>query len=300
MAVNTQLPEGLTIELPEAILGYDVQLRLRGEDGKLASNLKYSIALADGRAFSGTTDAQGQTQRIATHKPTPVTALTLFPPQSVDGFCCAAQNIEVPMVVDLADNGIATNDLELGNATQEIALPRGKRRPLTPGEMAMARALFKDAVDYTKVWVYHAGWWVFAGQQNTAVTPNGKMYFPESTALYRDDFSSTSDHRDKALFIHEMTHVWQHQLGYAVKRHGLTVSSQGAKAYRYALSESGTLSDYNMEQQGEILSDYYMICVLGQPHGVWDPANANKPPALLATTVADFLRNPADKSHLPG
>ncbi|CAD0264845.1 hypothetical protein DENIT_210003 [Pseudomonas veronii] len=96
-----------------------------------------------------------------------------------------------------------------------------------------------------------------------------------------------------------MTHVWQYQLGYPVKRMGLVVTSRGAPAYRYALTEQSVLSDYNMEQQGEIISDYYLICVVGNPHGVWNERNFTKSPALLASTLESFLKKPADKKHLP-
>ncbi|MNO57436.1 hypothetical protein D3C76_479720 [compost metagenome] len=125
------------------------------------------------------------------------------------------------------------------------------------------------------------------------------MYFPESTQYYRDDFSNSFDDRDKALFMHEMTHVWQYQLGYAVKRHGLTVSSQGMDAYRYTLNGNGTISDYNMEQQGEIISDYFIICIIGNPQRVWISGHATKDPALLASTVDSLLNDPHNNKHLP-
>lgn len=125
------------------------------------------------------------------------------------------------------------------------------------------------------------------------------MYYPESTGYYRDDFSATEDDRDKALFIHEMTHVWQFQLEYPVIRAGLKVTRQGAKAYRYELTESGRICDYNMEQQGEIVSDYYMICVLRKPSMVWNPANINNSLDLLASTLEGLLINPASKDNLP-
>lgn len=99
--------------------------------------------------------------------------------------------------------------------------------------------------------------------------------------------------------MHEMTHVWQYQLGYPVKRAGLTVTSRGAEAYEYTLTNSGKFSDYNMEQQGEIVSDYYMICVVGNSRAVWNESNSTKSPGLLASTLSAVLKNPADKTNLP-
>lgn len=190
---------------------------------------------------------------------------------------------------------IALDDL----STEVLALAKALSTTMTPGEIAMARTIFRGAVDYHKVKVHHGGWWVFAGMQNTAVTPNGEMYYPASTEYYREDFANTGNDRDKALFMHEMTHVWQYQLGYPVKRKGLTVTSRGESAYRYILSERLGFSDYNMEQQGEIISDYYLICVLGNPRGVWNRLNMHKSPDALAKTLETFLADPADKTHLP-
>ncbi|MDF3931162.1 type VI secretion system tip protein VgrG, partial [Pseudomonas citronellolis] len=116
---------------------------------------------------------------------------------------------------------------------------------------------------------------------------------------YRDDFSGTEEPRDRALFMHELTHVWQWQLGYSVKWQALWVTSRGAKAYEYDLKSGGKFSDYNMEQQGEIVSDYYMICIENKPAGVWSYANATKDPALLASTIKDLLSDPKGRLNLP-
>ncbi|MCP1418001.1 type VI secretion system secreted protein VgrG [Pseudomonas laurylsulfativorans] len=299
MSAHTLLPGGLKIEFPNTT-SYDEQLRLLGPNGELASNIKYSATLADGRILDGVTDEQGYTQRLVTEKPTQITQLLLFPPEDAQPFCCAAQNAQAPMQIDLTSSDVSTNDTDVGRSTKDVPLPKGKKRSLTSGEIAMAQTVFKDAVNYSKVKVHHGGWWLFAGFQNTAVTPNGEMYFPESTELYKDDFYNSDDHRDKALFMHEMTHVWQYQLGYPVKKAGLTVSSRGAEAYRYSLKKNGKLSDYNMEQQGEIISDYYMISIEGKPGSVWNRSNTGMSRELLTTTLEKFLANPFDKSNLPG
>jgi type VI secretion system secreted protein VgrG len=298
MSVHTLLPGELKIEFPN-IAVYDEQLHVVGPGDQVASNLKYSATLADGSTLEGVTDAQGYTQRIVTERPTRITRLSLLPPENAAPFCCAAQDAQAPLEIDLTSENISTNDTDVGSSTKIVSLPRGKKRSLTPGEIAMARTVFKDAVDYSKVKVHHGGWWVFFGFQNTAVTPNGEMYFPESTNYYKNDFSNTGDNRHKALFMHEMTHVWQYQLGYPVKKAGLTVTSRGAAAYEYTLTRYRTLSSYNMEQQGEIISDYYIICVIGDAHAVWNSVNYAKSPELLTSTLESFLSKPADKSNLP-
>jgi hypothetical protein len=149
-------------------------------------------------------------------------------------------------------------------------------------------------VDYAKVKVHHGGYWLFMGGQDkdTAVTPNGQMYYP--AAIYHDDFTDSDDAR--ALFMHEMVHVWQHQMGYGVRRHGLTVTSRGPSAYEYSLTSNSRLHDFNMEQQGNIMSDYYMICILRKPSRAFNPGmNAD----LLHQVMTPFVANSYDKSHLP-
>ncbi len=64
-----------------------------------------------------------------------------------------------------------------------------KKRPLTPGEVAMARLVFGDAIDYATVRVHARGYLPFGLQPSrTAMAPNGNLYFPR--ASYRDDFSA--------------------------------------------------------------------------------------------------------------
>ena len=99
--------------------------------------------------------------------------------------------------------------------------------------------------------------------------------------------------------MHEMTHVWQYQLNYPIKKAGLTVSSRGTEAYEYTLARGRALSSYNMEQQGEIISDYYIICLLGDALSVWNMANSDKSPTLLISTLQNFLNDPADRTNLP-
>jgi type VI secretion system secreted protein VgrG len=51
-----------------------------------------------------------------------------------------------------------------------------------------------------------------------------------------------------------------------------------------------------MEQQGNIMSDYYMICVRKTPDYAFNP---DKDPELLRKVMAPFLAHPKDKGNLP-
>lgn len=85
----------------------------------------------------------------------------------------------------------------------------GITRALTPGEINLARSVFGSTIFYQSVLVHCDSYLPFGLQnQYTAMSPNGELYFRR--ALYRPDF--TAHHLAQHLFVHEMAHVWQHQL----------------------------------------------------------------------------------------
>ncbi|SFU18405.1 hypothetical protein SAMN05192562_10956 [Kosakonia arachidis] len=131
-------------------------------------------------------------------------------------------------------------------------------RPMTAGEIRMARTLFQNAINYSAVKIYNGDYLPF-GLQNSrvAMTPDGNMYYPE--ALFREDFSF-GDITDKALFMHEMGHVWQHQMGVNVRTRGLV---SWASSYEYSLPNEKDLADYSLEQQASIIADYYVLTNFG-------------------------------------
>jgi hypothetical protein len=167
---------------------------------------------------------------------------------------------------------------------------RRRARPLTPGEIAMASLLFGDAIDYARVRVHNRRYLPFGLQpKNCAMAPNGSIYFHHSCFL--PDYSA-GDTTAKHWFMHEMVHVWQHQLGYPVRLRGLF---RLGLSYRYELREGARLADYNMEAQGELLADYFVLKHLGQPHG----ASRHRSLALYDSVLQHFLPDPASRANLP-
>ncbi|CDG81944.1 hypothetical protein [Janthinobacterium agaricidamnosum] len=168
-------------------------------------------------------------------------------------------------------------------------------RPLTRGETAMARLVFRDAIDYARVRVCNRSYLPFGLQnRHTAITPNGNLYFRDPE--YRADFSR-DDVRGKLFFMHEMVHVWQWQLGYPVMWRGLCLALKGGyfrrRAYRYDAAAAGRpLSSFNMEQQGDIIAHYFAAQHLGLARYA-----ASLP--FLNSVLADFLRAPGDIDLLP-
>lgn len=145
-------------------------------------------------------------------------------------------------------------------------------RRMTYGELTLARSIFENTIDYSKVWIHNEKYLPGQGER-TAMTPNGEMYYPD--AVYSSDYSSQTMPGDREtvagashLFIHEMMHVWQYQKGYAVKLRGLF---SWAANDHYDLNLQ-SFSSYSMEQQASIVADYWLLINYGL---VADLANVN-------------------------
>jgi len=177
-----------------------------------------------------------------------------------------------------------------------MATAQGASRSLTAGEIAMSRRLFANAINYSLVKVHNAEYLPFGIQRNdTVMTPNGEMYFPKD--LFAEDFS-TARLVPKHLFMHEMVHVWQRQMGMRVFLRGL---GSWAARYKYTLSANKKISNYGMEQQACLLSDYYILIAHG--YAIWAQLHGCKNPApdilsVYQVVLSVFLRNPSDRSAL--
>jgi hypothetical protein len=163
-------------------------------------------------------------------------------------------------------------------------------RALTTGEIAMASLLFRDAIDYARVRIHRRRYMPFQ-PKNCAMTPNGSMYFHHSCFL--DDYASANS-TGRHWFMHEMVHVWQHQLGYPVRLRG---AIRIGLPYHYDLHENATLADYNMEAQGDLLADYFVLKFLQRPDAMRQ-RRYQEDLDLYERVLAGFLANPADRGNL--
>jgi hypothetical protein len=164
-------------------------------------------------------------------------------------------------------------------------------RPLTAGETAMASLLFRDAIDYARVRVYSRRYLPYLQPKNCAMTPNGSLYFHHSCFL--DDYSKASL-TGQHWFMHEMVHVWQHQLGYPVRLRG---ALRIGLPYHYDLDEGATLADYNMEAQGDLLADYFVLKFLKRPEAMRQRRYAGQV-TLYEQVLSHFLLDPASRENL--
>jgi hypothetical protein len=166
-------------------------------------------------------------------------------------------------------------------------------RGLTPGEISMASLLFGDAIDYARVRVHNRPYLPLGLQpRNCAMTPNGSIYFHHSCFL--PDYTA-GDPLTIHWFMHEMVHVWQHQLGYPVKLRG---AFRLGLPYHYDLHGDATLADYNMEAQGDLLADYFALKTMHKPRVMRQRRYAHSLD-LYERVLAGFLANPHDVANLP-
>lgn len=137
-------------------------------------------------------------------------------------------------------------------------------RALTDGERNLAFTIFGTSLKYSDVKVYNRKYWPYH-QEGAIMTPNGNMYAPETTEpetnTYFPDYSSgILKVKVRAWFIHEMTHVWQHENGMNLVFKGITAFiahlSNYDAAYPYELNNpSSDLATYGFEQQAAIVGD---------------------------------------------
>lgn len=157
----------------------------------------------------------------------------------------------------------------------------------------MAKSIFGASIDYSRVKVHNKEFLPFGLQDdNTAMTPNGEIYF--NPRRFKEDFASSA-FGDRLWLMHEIVDVWQHQLGYPVMLRG---AIRVGLPYDYTLAEGKRLGDYNMEAQGNVLSDYWALKTYGKPPFISQMKHISDLP-LYEKVLAGFIANPADKLNLP-
>ena len=133
-------------------------------------------------------------------------------------------------------------------------------RLLTPGEIALLRPVFRDAIDYSSVRLFKGKWWPFH-PRNAAMAPMGNIYFHPDGGGWSEDFSKEPLGR-QGFFVHEMTHVWQAQ---TKGRFYLPLMRHPFCRYDYVLEAGRPFESYGLEQQAEIVRHAFLATHGGNP-----------------------------------
>lgn len=141
---------------------------------------------------------------------------------------------------------------------------KSNTRKLTAYEVDLARSIFGDSIDYQKVRIdeqAHIGCRKhhFAYVGFCVINAWGQLCEPH--------------------FIHEMVHVWQYQRLGSVYIPRALYAQRTPEGYDYGgvaglrrMAEQGRgLHDFNFEQQGDVVADYF--CLLAGHRPRWCPAD---------------------------
>lgn len=160
-------------------------------------------------------------------------------------------------------------------------------RPLTSAEIALARSVFGDGLQYDAIRLRRGRLLTLFAD---GVTFQNTVFL--SRRIWSADYGAPEIRLSlKALLIHELMHVWQHQnlpayhWTKAAAEHvpDLLRLRYGTSVYAY---EPGVkpLLEYRYEQQGRMLQDYFMLRELRRDVSVYE------------AVLGDTLRNPPEIS----
>jgi hypothetical protein len=125
-------------------------------------------------------------------------------------------------------------------------------RPLSVQERHLAQSVFAEHLSLDSIRICASGW-IWRGY---AMSPNGHVYFhPDDYCI---DFAQQSLSR-QAWLMHELTHVWQVQQGIKVVRQAIF-----DRRYDYVLESGRAFLSYGVEQQAQMVQDYFLRRACGQ------------------------------------
>lgn len=145
-------------------------------------------------------------------------------------------------------------------------------RPINGDEEALARQVFEDQLPYDSISIAN---FYLPGNEGTPVTvASGAAVIPvksltDYTIYFGPEVFRDGAHaaRSRNTFIHEMTHVWQgHHSAFSWEYMVESMISQGRaiimhgdrdKAYEYDPEHLRAWKSYNVEQQANIVEDWF-------------------------------------------
>ncbi|WP_244782543.1 hypothetical protein [Acinetobacter sp. F-1] len=141
-----------------------------------------------------------------------------------------------------------------------IRFEQFKCRNLTAGEIRICQQVFGNLIDYSAVRIMNHPYLPWQSS-HVIMAPSG--YIHARNLNYREDYSCESL-AYQALFIHEMTHIYQYQQQINVVLKGAFLQSAyflslgKYNPYKYQFNPNKSFSQYNIEQQGDIARDIFL------------------------------------------
>jgi len=128
-------------------------------------------------------------------------------------------------------------------------------RPLTPGEIDLAREAFGDSLDYAAIRLLPSPW-----PFDRAFVPGrwfGLSWIVWPRASLPKDVSE-APLKAQSTFIHELTHVWQAQLGVNLLTGKLRAGDSRA-SYAYPVAADCDWDRLNIEQQAMVVEHRFRL-----------------------------------------
>jgi hypothetical protein len=127
-------------------------------------------------------------------------------------------------------------------------------RALTDGERRLADTIFRGAVDFSQVTVKRKKWFPFQ-PRTILMAPTGHLHAHPKGGLWSADYAQERLGL-QALFLHELTHVWQAQRR---GRFYLPLMRHPLCRYDYAVRPGLKFERYGLEQQAEIVRHVHLL-----------------------------------------
>lgn len=132
-------------------------------------------------------------------------------------------------------------------------------RPMTNGEVALARSIFGDSIDYRSVKLFNRPYMLVTGKTH-GLSPNGNIYI-NGDGKWSEDYAAGL--RGQALLIHELTHVWQVQRGRDVRKEAFLEFVRNNfdydGVYQFDINSPEKFRAHNLEQQAAMVTRYYNL-----------------------------------------
>lgn len=134
-------------------------------------------------------------------------------------------------------------------------------RGLTAGEIKFLKQIFEDKIDYRQVKIVaHRKWnrpftMAYVASKNDYGV-NGMNIHVNPDSLCSDFAAASCSSYERGILIHEVTHVYQNLNPQAVNNR-----KRSDYNYEDSLKENKKFEDFNLDEQAELVRDYYVLCI---------------------------------------
>jgi hypothetical protein len=193
-----------------------------------------------------------------------------------------------------------------GATLHQLAKTDPVGRELTAGEIRMARPIYGDGLDYSRVRLHNAP------DKGMDAQTHGNDIYLEKGELHRPDLSALdANPRDAEILIHELTLVWRNQNLGRLQRladdlrmqpvHIVNNLSGSNFGYFYDINSGTAFANLYEEQQASMVEDYFHAARLFDIDECATPAQANSPVCReVRATVHKYEEKLRQVLPLPG